>query len=209
LNTVAIPPGTYLDGVIDQVTRRGSHAGFTMHFTHMVFTNGYTVSLSAATADTRAGLLPTGGMAFQSTTPTVSQPSLPGPSRGAIIGLGVGSAVAAAAAAVIFGRRGGDLYMRAGWRFEMVLADPLSLDAEKVAAAVANPTRGEPKLEGGQSCPQPAFSRPAGPPGPALRGGHDPPAAVLFNHRTSQTPHQKSALSIHCGLVRRVPIEGT
>lgn len=53
-NTVAIPPGTYLEGVIDQVTRRGSHAGFTMHFTHMVFTNGYTVALSAATADTRA-----------------------------------------------------------------------------------------------------------------------------------------------------------
>jgi hypothetical protein len=42
--------------------------------------------------------------------------------------------------AVILGRRGGDLYLRAGWRFEMVLTDPLSLDAEKVAAAVANPT---------------------------------------------------------------------
>ncbi len=39
-NKVAIPPGTYLDGVIDQVTRRGSHAGFTMHFTNMVFANG-------------------------------------------------------------------------------------------------------------------------------------------------------------------------
>jgi hypothetical protein len=148
LNTVAIPPGTYLDGVIDQVTRRGSHAGFTMHFTHMVFSNGYTVSLSAATADTRAGLLRTGdppaaasgGMGFQSTPPTLSPPPMPGPSRGAIIGLVAGSAVAATAVAVILGRRGGDLYLRAGWRFEMVLTDPLSLDAEKVAAAVASPT---------------------------------------------------------------------
>jgi|ERR1017187_5393508 hypothetical protein len=152
-NTVAIPPGTYLEGVIDQVTRRGSHAGFTMHFTHMVFTNGYTVALSAATADTRAGLLRTGdpwatasanpdalagGMALQS-TPTLSQPPMPGPSKGLFIGIGAGSAPAAVIVAVVLGHRGGDLYLRAGWRFEMVLADPLSLDAEKVAAAVANP----------------------------------------------------------------------
>jgi len=153
-NTVAIPPGTYLEGVIDQVTRRGKHAGFTMHFTNMVFTNGYTVALSAATADTRACLVRTGdpvaaasagsyamagGMALQSTPPTVSQPSLPGPNKGLIIGIGAGSAVAATAVAVVLARRGGDVYMRAGWRFEMVLASPLALDAAKVAAAVANP----------------------------------------------------------------------
>ena len=39
----------------------------------------------------------------------------------------------------ILGHRGTDLYLNAGWRFEMVLANPLSLDAAKVAAAVANP----------------------------------------------------------------------
>jgi hypothetical protein len=153
-NTVAIPPGTYLEGVIDQVTRRGRHAGFTMHFARMVFTNGYTVALSAATADTRAGLLRTGdplaaasanpdalagGMALQS-TPTVSQPPMPGPNKGLFIGIGAGSAAAAVVVGVILGRRGGDLYLKAGWRFEMVVADTLSLDAEKVAAAVANPS---------------------------------------------------------------------
>jgi len=157
-NTVAIPPGTYVEGAVDQVTRRGAHAWFTMHFTRMVFNTGYTVALSAATASTgRAGLLPAadplasasastdalvGGMALQSpTTPTVTPPPMPGPSRGLIIGLGVGSAVAAVATAVIFGRRGGDLYLKAGWRFEMLLADALSLDAVKVAAAVANPAQ--------------------------------------------------------------------
>lgn len=154
-NSVVVPPGTYLEGVIDQVTPRGRHAGFTMHFTHMVFTNGYTVALSAATADTRAGLLRTGntqatapanpdisagGMALQSTPPTLSQPPMPGPSKGLVIGLGAGGAVVATVVAVIFARRGGDLYLKAGWRFEMVLADPLSLDAAKVAAAVANPS---------------------------------------------------------------------
>jgi hypothetical protein len=40
---------------------------------------------------------------------------------------------------ILLARRGGDLYLRAGWKFDMVLADPLSLDATKVAAAVANP----------------------------------------------------------------------
>jgi hypothetical protein len=154
-NHVAIPPGTYLEGVIDQVIRRGRHAGFTMHFTHMVYSNGYTVTLSGATAETRrAGLLPAGdpraaapagpdgmagGMALQQpTAPTVTQPSLPGPNKGVIIGLGVGSAAAAAITTVILARRGGDVYMRAGWRFEMVLADPLSLDWAKVSAAMAN-----------------------------------------------------------------------
>jgi hypothetical protein len=145
-NTVAIPPGTYMEGVIDQIVHRGAHAGFTMHFTHMVFNNGYTVSLSAATGDTRAALeipagpvAPAGAMALQPTTPTVSQPPMPGPSKGAIIGIGVGGAVAATVVGILLARRGGDLYLRAGWKFDMVLADPLSLDATKVAAAVANP----------------------------------------------------------------------
>jgi hypothetical protein len=146
-NNVAIPPGTYVEGVIDQITRRGAHAGFTMHFTKMVFSNGYTVTLSAATAETRrAGLLPpadvpAGGMALQpSTAPTAPQPPSVGPNKDVFIGIGVGTAAAVTALAVIFGHRGGDVYMRAGWRFEMVLTDSLSLDAGKVADAVAHPT---------------------------------------------------------------------
>ena len=42
-NTVAIPPETYVDGAIDDVTRRGRHAGFRIHFKHLIFSNGYTV----------------------------------------------------------------------------------------------------------------------------------------------------------------------
>jgi hypothetical protein len=153
-NTVAIPPGTYLEGVIDQVTRRGRHAGFTMHFTHMVFSNGYTASLSA-TADTRAGLLrtgdpvaatpadsnvPTGGMALQSAPqPTLSQPHRPGPDIGVVVGLTAASAAVGIAIIAILAHRGADRYLPAGWRFELALSNPLSLDARKVAAAVANP----------------------------------------------------------------------
>ncbi|HXM42835.1 MAG TPA: hypothetical protein VN924_16400 [Bryobacteraceae bacterium] len=153
-NTVAIPPGTYVAGVIDQVTRRGRHAGFTMHFTNMVFSNGYTVTLSGAHADIRAGVLrtgeplsaastsldaPAGGMALQSTPPTVSQPQRPGPDIGVVVGLTAGSAAVGIAVIAILAHRGTDLYLHAGWRFEMALANPLSLDAAKVAAAVANP----------------------------------------------------------------------
>jgi hypothetical protein len=154
-NTVAIPPGTYVEGTVDQVTRHGSHAGFTMHFTRMVFNNGYTVALPAANADTRAGLLrtadpqaaasagpdvPVDAMALQGTTPTPAPLPSVGPSKGLVIGLAAAGAVAATVVAVIFGRRAGDRYLRAGYRLEMVLADSLSLDAAKVAAAVANPT---------------------------------------------------------------------
>jgi hypothetical protein len=153
-NAVAIPPGSYVEGAIDQVTRSGRHAGFTMRFTTLVYSNGYTVPLSAATADTRAALVrpvdPSaaapvspdampGAMALQSTTPTVTAPPMPGPNRGLMIGIGVGSAVAAVVAAAAFGHRGGTVYLNTGWKFEMTLANPLSLDAAKVAAAVALP----------------------------------------------------------------------
>jgi hypothetical protein len=154
-NAVAIPAGTYAEGVIDQVARRGRHAGFLIHFTTLVYSNGYTVPLSAATADTRAALLRTvepppgtpsdpaampGAMALQTTTPTVTAPSMPGPSRGLMIGIGLGSAAAAVIAGIAFGHRGGTLYLKTGSPFEMTLANPLSLDAAKVAAAVAMPS---------------------------------------------------------------------
>lgn len=154
-NAVAIPAGTYAEGVIDQVTRRGRHAGFIMHFTTLVFSNGYTVPLSAATADTRAALLRTvepppgapaspdavpGAMALQPTTPTVTAPPMPGPRPGLMIGIGLGSAAAAVIVGLAVGHRGGTLYLKTGSPFEMTLANPLSLDAAKVAAAVAMPS---------------------------------------------------------------------
>jgi hypothetical protein len=101
-NTVAIPPGTYVEGVIDEVTPRGRHAGFAMHFTRMVFHQrlhrgvvrrhrGHPGLLGAHRRSRQPRPLAgsyamAGGMALQTigTTqpPTVSQPSLPGTQQG-------------------------------------------------------------------------------------------------------------------------------
>jgi len=100
---------------------------------------------SSKTADPQAAAsagpdVPVDAMALQGTTPTPAPLPSVGPSKGLVIGLAAAGAVAATVVAVIFGRRAGDRYLRAGYRLEMVLADSLSLDAAKVAAAVANPT---------------------------------------------------------------------
>jgi len=154
-NTVAIPAGTFVEGAIDQVTRTGRHAGFTMHFTKLVFVNGYTVPLTAATADTRTALsrppappsgtpagpdTVAGAMSFQTTTtPTLTPPSMPGPGKGALIGIAVGAAAALTVTVIALSHRGSPVYLKTGWKFEMTLAAALSLDAAKVAAAVAIP----------------------------------------------------------------------
>lgn len=47
-NQMAIPPGTYAQGIIDEVTKptRGNNtADFQIHFTTLIFANGYTVEL--------------------------------------------------------------------------------------------------------------------------------------------------------------------
>jgi hypothetical protein len=155
-NALAIPPSTYFEGVIDQVTRRGRHAGFKFHFVNMVFSNGYTVALPAAIADTRAAMFTrrdpsaaaltppeamVGGMAFQATpwpppVPGYSQPNIPKIYTGLIVGVAAAGVGAAVVTAVAFGRRGSFIDLEAGWQFEIVLASPLSLDPERVASAV-------------------------------------------------------------------------
>lgn len=49
-NQMAIPPGTYAEGQIDTLTRPrwfSFHAQFQIHFTKLIFANGYTVELSS------------------------------------------------------------------------------------------------------------------------------------------------------------------
>jgi hypothetical protein len=50
-NAIAIPPGTFVEGIIDALTRptwRTKRADFQMHFTKLIFVNGYTVDLPDA-----------------------------------------------------------------------------------------------------------------------------------------------------------------
>ncbi len=156
---VAIPAGTYVEGVIDKMIKRGptGNTGLEMHFTRIVFPNGYNVALENATAVAKAGS--TGASIPESSAsgssgasgyaegfqqpPPPMPPPLPkvGPSPGVVAGsvLGVGAAVTVVA--VLLGRhRAGDIVFDSGYQFEMVLETSLVLDADRVADAMAGPS---------------------------------------------------------------------
>jgi hypothetical protein len=158
---VMIPPGTYVEGALERVIKRDStgHPGLQIHFSRIVFTNGYAVALDGAMAQARVGgsvtdsaEIPTaesqsetggglgGGLGFQQppgpTPPPL--PPLPGPRIGTVLGLTAGVAAVGIVSAILLHRhRGEDVLFDSGWQFEMVLESPLSLDADRVAAALA------------------------------------------------------------------------
>lgn len=159
---VAIPVGTYLEGVIDKVTK--SHSGTTlqMHFTRVIFANGYTVDVDATNQSARVAKPDSGSFMPASFTAgsrdgngaphlvLVAQqlptpPALPhnGPGVGTAIGIGVGLAVVAIVATILAvrhgaGARNGVLF-DAGWQFDVVLQNPLTLNAASVAARASGP----------------------------------------------------------------------
>jgi len=150
---VAIPAGTYLEGVIDKVTKSGpsGHGGLQVHFTRMVFSNGYNVAMDGATAQARAAnpdmdrpaasalgaqSAVSGAMAFQQPTQPPPPPKL-GPSIGLVTGISLGVTAAATVGFILLGRhRAGDVIFDAGYQFDMVLENPVILDADSVAAAL-------------------------------------------------------------------------
>ena len=164
---LAIPAGTFVDGDVLQVTARPKtgQPSLRVHFTRLVFSNGYSVPLNGE--NTEALLIPAdtsvptdevaelappqlpdmrlamgGGQA--GTTPTL--PPLPqvGPPKGLIIGLSLGGT----AALVILGVIGAHHHANntdfvlydAGWQFQMILDSPVTLNAAQVAAAAATMT---------------------------------------------------------------------
>lgn len=149
---MVIPAGTYVQGVVDRV-RRGGHikgkAEILMHFTSLVFPNGYTVVMPAGVenvpgaghekmkgkegtiqeegnkgdkAKTAAGAAATGGLIGAATT---------GSGKGALIGGGVGGAAGLAIAML---SRGADVQLPPGSSIEMIIQRPLTLDAARVHA---------------------------------------------------------------------------
>ena len=165
--TVAIPEGTYVEGVIDKVWRRPSadHPALRMHFARLLFANGYTVPLEGATTQVKAGepgavlsATSANGESAPSDPPPGSQtmvgngyaaqqqPGLPpapkfGPNMGVVVGASLGATAALIVTAVLLGRhRGGYTLLDAGSQVEMVLQNPLTLEAQQVAAALATPS---------------------------------------------------------------------
>jgi len=149
-----IPAGTYVQGVIDRVHRPGHVKGkaeILMHFTSLVFPNGYTVVMPAGVENvpgaehekvkgqegmiqgegnkgekvkTAAGTAATGAVIGAATT---------GSGKGAAIGGGIGGAAGLAIAML---SRGPDVVLTPGTSIEMILQRPLALDSSRVHAPV-------------------------------------------------------------------------
>jgi hypothetical protein len=128
-NEMAIPPGTYVEGKIDALTRpnwRSSHAEFQLHFTKLVFANGYTVELPDVVENaTNAGnqAVTSNARAFQSAADTSTSVSA--------------DIEAAIARVYIEVTSRNDILLDNGAPIEMLLQGPLSLEADSVAAAVS------------------------------------------------------------------------
>jgi hypothetical protein len=152
---LAIPAGTYVEGVIDHATRRSRYGpSMQMHFTRLVYSNGYSVDIVGTTTQAKAMTaapdspetagIPSEAVGVEAfsgqqspTAPTL--PPLPhaGPSVGVIVGATVGVAVAGILTIVLLGHHGGNNFVLfdTGWQFTMVLQNPLTVDAASVAAA--------------------------------------------------------------------------
>lgn len=147
---VVIPAGTFVQGVIDEVKRPGKVKGrgqVLMHFTTLIYPNGYTVSLpnsnveSADSQDSqriadKEGTIqadPTKGrdavgVATASAT-GVGIGAGVGGAKGAGIGGGIGSAVGLA---TVLLTRGEEVRLYQGTTVEMVLNRPLRLDLAQI-----------------------------------------------------------------------------
>jgi len=117
-NEMAIPPGTYVQGVIDALTRPrllSSHAELQIHFTKLIFATDYTVELKpSAAVDVPAS---------QGSETASAIPPFPE----------VQPAVAFVYEDV---SARSDVLLDVGAQFAMILQTPLALDAKSVAAAV-------------------------------------------------------------------------
>jgi hypothetical protein len=121
-NQMAIPPGTYVQGQIDALTRPGwlsPHAQFQIHFTKIIFANGYTVEL-AGPQNVTAGQPPA-----QLASPAPETPVAP-----------PDDVIVAVATPYVEVSSANDVLLDNGSQIEMVLQVPLRLNAASVAAAV-------------------------------------------------------------------------
>jgi len=153
---VVMPAGVLLEGVVVKRVKRDrwGHPWVRVHFTRLVFPNGYVLPLDGETSEARATKPseneqanaasdpndavwahengPAARDAFQSPQqpPPPTLPPLPKPNYGPAIGIGVGSAAAAVGIAIIASRhRYDEFWYGVGWQFDMVLQAPIRVDA--------------------------------------------------------------------------------
>jgi len=151
---VVMPAGVLVEGVVDKLVKkdRWGHPWVQVHFTRMVFPNGYVMPLEGETSQAREAKPnesertdaqdvsvvehadgPSAEEAFQfpqqPTPPQPTLPPLPKPNYGPAIGLGIGGAAVAVAIAVIAAHhRYDEFWYNPGWQFDMVLQSPVRVD---------------------------------------------------------------------------------
>jgi hypothetical protein len=165
---LAIPAGTFVDGSVIRVTAHpagGQQPSFLVHFTRLLFSNGYSVELNGE--NTQALLLPAESSASANEVAELMPPCLPGarfamgegqtgtpptmpplpqvgPPKGLIIGLSLGGTAALVVLGILGAHHSANntdfVLYDAGWQFQMVLDSPVTLDATQVSAAVLTPS---------------------------------------------------------------------
>jgi hypothetical protein len=146
---VVIPAGTFVQGIVDSVKRSGrvkGRAELLLHFTTLVYPNGYTVTMpgsleSSDSSDSqkvkdKEGTVQADGTkgrdagAIATTTGTgVLIGGLARGVKGGLIGGGIGAAVGVATAMLT---RGNEVRIESGSSVEMILQRPLDLDANRI-----------------------------------------------------------------------------
>jgi hypothetical protein len=149
-----IPAGTYVQGVIDQVVRPGrvkGRAQLKMHFSTLIYPNGYTVALPGTLSDNPGGEHETvknsegtvqangdkghdAGTVAEATATGAGLGTLVGAATGHLgSGLGIGAAAGAAGGlASVLLSRGPDIRFDTGTPLEMDLQRPLVVEEQRV-----------------------------------------------------------------------------
>ncbi len=159
---LAIPPNSYVEGVIKQVVLRTKGTGqpsVQIHFTRLLFANGYSAALDGD--NTQAALaLPSSGSPETAGTPKTTSaggplsggfnfaaqqnpqpPPLPtvGPSPAVVTGAVLGGGIAITALSIMLMHRRAThidaVLFDSGWQFQMVLNSPLVIGADQTAPA--------------------------------------------------------------------------
>ena len=173
-NTIAIPPGTYVQGVIDNVKRSGrvkGRAEVLFHFTTLIFPSGYTVAVPGAVNDVpgadngrvinKEGTVQADGSKGKDVG-TIAGPTAQGALIGAIINGGKGAAIGsgiggAVGLATVLLTRGNEISYPAGTPVEMVLQRSLTLEQQRISQARAEyiPRQGPKPMNKPQLTPTP------------------------------------------------------
>ncbi len=152
-NRMVIPPGTYVQGVVTAVKKPGrikGRAELLLHFTTMIFPNGYTVSFPGALdnvpgADTqkvkdKEGTIQADsqkGKDVATVAGTAATGTLVGAVTGGGKGAGIGAGIGGATGLIIaMLTKGNDVRLEAGTGLEMVLQRPLTLEEAQLNRSV-------------------------------------------------------------------------